>query len=146
MSNEQTKDYTEFKGSRARMVYKDTDTGDLLEVFGVVDAVNTEMSVLMFREKGKTIGFLVELDSIDELEVQAEPLKPLKQKALKPITAAQARQHLLDRHEWELGVINATDDESALKAHDEIDHSLLGHTHEEQTEDSSDNDTPQAAE
>ena len=133
MSTDTETDYTQLTQTRIRLVHNvDNDGGGqhTEEVFGVVEVVNAANEVMMVREKGKAIGFLVEFGNIVEIEPQAEPVKVLKQKVLKPITLGQARQHLLDRHEWTLEAVNGLDDHQAMHEHDEIRQRVDGGLHQ----------------
>ena len=150
-------DYTELVKQKVRLVYlpeveegQDPNKRVAEEIRGVIETVNDALEVIMIRQRGKMMSFLVEYKDIVELEADDEPGKPIRQKTLKPVDSQNARQHLADRHGYELAHINAMTDEQAEEEHDAIDHSPLGHTHRDsdsESEDSSDSgNSDQAAE
>lgn len=45
------------------------------------------------------------------------------------VTTESVRQHLLDRHGWNVDYVRSLSDEDALRKHEELDHKMLGHVH-----------------
>jgi hypothetical protein len=108
------------------------------EVEGVVEVRDMEGTVelvvgeaMLFKPKGSAMHKLVELKNIvaESFEVIPEVPRELKPKSQGVVGLTNARNHLLDRHERELTVINAMDDKTAFDLHELIDHDNLGHFH-----------------
>lgn len=104
------------------------EDGSLREVEGKIEDAS-EVG-LAFKEKGKRDISLVLPNEVEEIE--AAPIKPKKvvQKKLKPVQAANVRQHLADRHGLLISELNEMTDEDAETYHNSIDHGDLGHRHE----------------
>jgi hypothetical protein len=96
---------------------------------GLLEAA-TPLAVI-FKAKGKSNPTLIEVGDIDTIELLAEKPTVIKQSALKDVDAGSVRRHLLDRHGLPLSVVNEMTDDEAIEAHDQIDHSDLGHRHDE---------------
>lgn len=140
----ETPDYTSLVGSRVKIVYKSDVTSDdstqidAVEIAAVVEAFNGEMNVIMVREKGKTMGFLIDLKDLIEISLDDKGSKVIKSKKLKEVDVANARQHLADRHGYPLESVNGMSDEEAFDVHEDTDHSDLSHHHQdEQVQDES---------
>lgn len=103
-----------------------------VEVEGTVEAVN-QMGMLI-KPKGRVNLDLIELAQIEEISFAAEKLTTIKQKTLQPITYGNARKHLASAHGIELTWLNANSEEAALKFHNDLDHTNLGHKHEAKDE------------
>lgn len=101
--------------------------GNTLE--GKVEAASE--AGIAFKEKGKGKLDLYTPDQITGVEAAPEKPKPVTQKKLKPIALGQARQHLLDRHGVTLAWAKDADEQAAFEYHQGLDHSDLGHKHEE---------------
>lgn len=152
-SETETPDYASFVDTRVRLVYipEPTDSTpqgrdpDAEEIIAFVAAYNAEMGVMMVRPRRKTMGFLVETFKIIEIEADNEPPKPIKQKVLKETSTETVRQHLADRHGYSLSHVNSFTDEQAETEHNLIDHTDLGHAHEESDPEDSDDDETDAA-
>lgn len=136
-------DYEKFVGKRAVLVRKldapkeDGSTAEELE--GTVDSYN-ELG-LLFKPKGKVNLELVETDYIEDLRPITEAPKKLKQKTLKPVPYGQTRNHLLERHAFTLVQVNGMTEDQAVEAHNQIDHSVLGHVHSQpEQQEASEND------
>lgn len=101
------------------------------DVEGVVEIVAPDESALVIKERGNPMTRLIESAHIQRETLEIIPEKPreLKSRRLDPVTLANARQHLLDRHEFQLAAINGMTDEAAVNEHDLIDHGPLGHHH-----------------
>src|SRR5690606_26126399 len=119
-----------FSGKQV-ILHKLLEDNTVAEVEGKIEAAS-EFGIA-FREKGKRDADLVELKDIEEItEVPSKP-KKLAQKKLKLVAAANVRQHLLARHALGRKEINEMTDEEGEAAHNQIDHSNLGHRHEAET-------------
>lgn len=96
---------------------------------GTVIMVNGPAMIL--SPKGSTRNRLIELSDILVGSLEVVPIRPkeLKPKQVLGTAASNVRQHLLDRHGYELAVINGITDVQAWKEHEEIDHDRLGHHH-----------------
>jgi len=125
------KSLEQFEGKQV-ILHKITDDG-LQELEGKIEAAS-EFGVA-FKERGKRDSDLVEPGQIEEIALAPSKPKKLSQKKLKPVTDSTVRQHLLDRHGYELGVVNEMSDDAALREHDDIDHTELGHLHVAEDED-----------
>lgn len=105
------------------------EKGELaVEIEGSCEAVNA--FGMMIKPKGKVNADIIELGDIEAVRHAPVKLTPIKQKALQPVIFGQARKHLAERHGIDLDWINANTEEAALKYHNELDHSKLGHKHE----------------
>lgn len=106
------------------------EDGSVKEFEGKVEAASAEG--MAFKEKGRRDVELVLPGQIEE--ISAAPVKPksLTQKKLKPVAETSVRQHLLDRHGYDRPTVNQMSDEQAFAEHEDIDHSDLGHKHEDE--------------
>lgn len=105
------------------------EDGSVSEINGKIEAA-AEYGIA-FKEKGKRDVDLVELSSIDEVVEAASKPRGLPQKKLRAVTVASARTHLLERHGLTRTEVNRLTDEEAFDQHNEIDHTDLGHDHNE---------------
>lgn len=102
----------------------------LVEVTGRITAVNPNGKVYLFKPRSQRSTHMME--SVDLVSVKlagSATLRPVGQKALRPLTVNNARRHLADFHAWELGTLNTMSDELALEEHAKLDHTELGHNH-----------------
>lgn len=82
-----------------------------------------------FKPKGKG-SVIVEPGDISAIETAAV-IKKITKKSLLPATLDNIRQHLVDRHGYEVEAIEAMTPEQALAWHNsDLDHAKLGHDHE----------------
>lgn len=104
-------------------------TGEYAELSGEgkVEAAST-MGVA-FKPKGK--GSVIVLPSdIDAIEAAAV-IKKITRKSMLPVNLDNIRQHLVDRHGYEVEAIEAMTPEQALAWHNnDLNHEKLGHDHE----------------
>lgn len=103
--------------------------GSLREVEGKIEAASE--AGFAFKEKGKSSLDLYEPDRVEEIRVAPAKPKSVLQKKLKPIELGQARQHLADRHGVSMAWLKENTEEAAFQYHQGLDHSDLGHRHEE---------------
>lgn len=118
-------DLPQYEGKKIILVLK-TDDG-AKEFEGTAEAASE--AALGFKEKGKRDLVLVEPDAIEEISLVPEKPKKVTQKKMKPIAEGNVRQHLADRHGIPLSDLKDVSEEDAKKAHDNMDHSDLGHKH-----------------
>lgn len=112
------------------------------EITGKVDLAN--VMAMIVKEERQTMTTLIEASWIvpGSIEEIVEKPRELKARRLDPLTASNARHHLLDRHGWWLftvpGIdntgVNQMTDEEALTLHATLDHSILGHYHQPREE------------
>lgn len=128
-------DYSKFNGKKVVVVQnlpKPNEQGQsAIEVEGTVQAGNA-LGILI-KPKGKSSFDMIEAADIEEVRLAEETQKPLKQKVLKPVEIGSARSHLLERHGWTLAQANALNEEQAFEQHNSIDHTELGHRHEDKS-------------
>jgi hypothetical protein len=110
-----------------------TMDNETLEAEGALLAVSSTRGV-MFRKRGSQSPLLLASDSIVNIEALAEAPKKVTAKKLKAVTLSDARAHLADRHSYTLTVVNSATDEQALLAHQALDHTDLGHSHDDGTQ------------
>lgn len=82
-----------------------------------------------FKPKGKGSWILdpTEIDAIDASAV----IKKITRKSMLPASLENIRQHLVDRHGYEIAAIEAMTPDQALAWHNtDLDHSKLGHDHD----------------
>lgn len=135
------KELEKYSGKQV-LVHVIEDDGSVSEKEGKFEEAS-EVGVA-FKEKGKRDVDLLLPEEIEE--VTAAPTKPKKlvQKKLKPATESTARQHLADRHGYDLTDLNEMSDEQAFSDHEEIDHENLGHKHEADDDDEADEDSDES--
>jgi len=109
-----------------KLVVIEKTNGEVLN--GTLEAANPGVGAVL-KPKGKARTILLEWDEIQEISRKARGPKKLRQKHLKPIEITAVRDHLIDRHGYELEAIQALSDQEAAEFHDGLDHSTLGHDH-----------------
>lgn len=87
----------------------------------------------MFRKRGSQAPLTLTEDQLRDVEAIAEAPKKVTAKKLKAVTLDEARAHLADRHGYTLKSVNDATPEQAMLAHQQIDHTDLGHTHDDGT-------------
>lgn len=124
-------DLAAYQGKRVKLKLNRKDREELEELEGVVELVGGPAMII--KPRGSTMNRLIESDSIvaGSLELVPETPRELKPKRHQGLSLSNARHHLLDRHGYELAVINRMSDEQAYREHELIDHDRLGHFHEE---------------
>lgn len=105
------------------------EDGSLKEVTATIKAAT--VAGVPFKVKGKSGLELTTIDKIEEIAPAPVKPKPVVQKKLKPIEFGGARQHLMDRHGVTLSWGKEADEQAAFDYHAQLDHSDLGHRHEE---------------
>lgn len=128
-------DLTRYQGQRVIVQVKLDEPNDkgetLVEVEGKAEAANA-LGILI-KPKGRTQVELIEAEKIESVELAPETEKKLTAKSLTPIDLGKARQHLLDRHGFNLEEVNKLNEEQAFDLHAQLNHveDGLGHKHEE---------------
>lgn len=84
-----------------------------------------------FKPKGKS-ATIVEAANVEAIEAVAL-VKKITVKSLLPTNLDGVRQHLVDRHGYEVNAIEAYTPEQALEFHETLDHSKLAHNHLKKT-------------
>lgn len=130
-------DLSEYKGKKVTLVRKldkpNAEGHQAEEIEGTVLSGNNEVGIFI-KAKGRTMGELVKVDQIEDVRVLPTTIKALKAKAIKMPTLDNVRQHLLDKHGFSISFVNTADEERAAKLHAAIDHSDLGHNHDEKAD------------
>lgn len=129
------KELEKFSGKQV-IVHVITDDGSVEEKEGKFEEAS-EVGVA-FKEKGKRDVDLLLPEQIEEVAAAPSKPKKLTQKKLKPATESTARQHLADRHGYDLSDLNEMSDEQAFSDHEDIDHTNLGHKHESDEDEADD--------
>lgn len=93
---------------------------------GTVVAANPTM--LLIKPRGAMLGELIHRENITELTELTELTKIVIRK-LRVIKPTEARQHLVDRHGYDLEMAELESDARAFKHHELLDHSKLSHGH-----------------
>lgn len=119
-----------YAGKRVKVVYTPSGETTPVELVGEVAAANPQ--AILLRPKGRTMGVIIDAPYIESIALDAEKPPEIKPKTLKDPTLSSVRGHLADRHGWSLTDVNDPefDEESAFKAHLDIDHQGISHTHE----------------
>ena len=119
---------SEYQDKKVKVVFRrPADTTDT-EMVGKVEVAND--IALLVRQRGHTMGDLIEAEWISSIGLDDTKPRELKQKTLKDPNFDTVRAHLADRHAWLLEDVNNLGEEEAFKVHRELDHSKLSHTHE----------------
>lgn len=122
--------YEQFENKKVNLTYViDNET---LTDEGTLVAVAAGQGV-MFRKRGSQTPLTIREANLRAIEPIAEAPKKVTAKKLKKVTLDDARSHLADRHGYKLSAVNGASAEQALLAHQQIDHSDLGHTHEDES-------------
>lgn len=122
-------DLAKVQGQRVKFSYIPNGETDAVELEGTVDLVNPPAMIV--KPKGSTMVKLIEERQIVQGTFEVIPEKPreLKARRMDPVGMSSVRNHLLDRHGYELDVINKLTDAAALAEHDQLEHDRLGHFH-----------------
>lgn len=119
-----------YQGKRIILSYKHAITKAVVErAEGTADTASA--LALLFKPKGRAQAELVLPEDILSIELDDSKTADLKQKTLKDVTLSTVRSHLADRHGWALADVNELDEEAAMRAHRDLDHSPLAHKHAE---------------
>lgn len=102
------------------------------EMEGKLEAYN-EVAGGFFRKKGSPNGTIFELSEVQSIEFAPEKARKLSPRQLPIVEYGKARQHLADRHGITLDWINSVTEVEAFEAHEQLDHSQLGHFHTNET-------------
>lgn len=131
-------DLLQYKGRRVRLTRnlkeKNAEGHLAEELDGVITNVAPNGSGILLKLRGSTQTTLIEADAIepDSIIIVTEKPKEHKPRVLGMLSLSNARQHLLMTHGMSLKLINSLDDHDAHKYHAKLDHSDLGHVHQNQ--------------
>lgn len=125
-------DFSEYQGKK--VIVKHQDGEQVVEVEGTVEQANA--LGLLVKPKGKTNLRLLEASDIVEVSYAPEKLKAITVKKLQPIQYGQARQHLADRHGYDLAALAEYPEHEAYEFHKTINHEdpKISHIHVEKSE------------
>ena len=116
-------DYSELKGKKVNLTTSEGTFEGTVEAGSPIGIV--------FRAKGKQGGELVEAkDILNIAEAVAGP-KKLRQRTLPRVAEGKFREHLVDRHGYQISQIAELSEEEAEQFHSTLDHTDLGHKHKE---------------
>jgi len=104
----------------------DSDDEDFREVEGKCLVATSSGLVVQTKSKSE----LLEMGRVIDIDV-IELVRRLSVRWLDHVSPAAVRQHLLDRHGLRFDLLKVMDVETAVKLHDGIDHTALGHRHGE---------------
>jgi hypothetical protein len=115
------------------VLHKVAESGDLEEFIGILEKV-TPLGIA-FREKGKRSIMLLEPEQIEEVADAPAPSaggpKRLVQRKMRPVDENTAKSHLFIYHAYNRDELEAMSHNDAFEAHELLDHTKLGHKHEE---------------
>lgn len=115
-------------GQRIRVKARDGDAAEF-EWEGTVIAASP--IAILVKPRGAMLAELIQAESIIELDVLANPNAKLILRRLRILKPHEVRQHLIDRHGMNFEVVESMNDIEAFEYHNSIDHSGLGHMHED---------------
>lgn len=100
---------------------------DFIEVTGKCVAVSRNGMVISNMQDTKIIK-LEEILDVEEASKKADG-QLTRRRWLREVIESSARQHLLDRHGYPFDLTKGLTPDGALKLHQQLDHSNLGHVH-----------------
>lgn len=121
--------YSDLVGKKVIVSTINPDTGEEFEKPGVLYSVAAQGILLI--PKGKSAGDLIFNHEIRDI-VLNEPDVGFRSKKIPPVAPGKMRQHLLDRHGYQVPRVEAVSEEEATSWHD-AEHNgntVLGHYHE----------------
>jgi hypothetical protein len=85
---------------------------------------------LMYKKKNQRVPEIANAESILNIEEALSPrLRLVTKKKLKAVGDPTVKRHLADYHGFPLSELNGMSEGEAIRRHDEIDHTDLGHEH-----------------
>lgn len=129
MSSDTATDYSLYKGKMVDLVIRDESEPDgRKEVTGRIIEGN-DLGVI-FKAKSQRVQELINTEDIlDVSEAVSARLRVVSQKKLKQVGPSVIKRHMADYHGWGRTQLNGMSEVEAMRQHDEIDHSDLGHCH-----------------
>ncbi len=116
-------------GKQVTVELEDGDLGDLpMEVTGKMLAADPKEGCVVETKDGTIILSLSEIRDVNI----AQPRTKVVRRMLRWIPERQVKQHVLDRHGMPWDIIRAMSHRGVHLMHDAIDHSNLGHRHQEE--------------
>lgn len=86
---------------------------------------------ILLKPRGAMLAEMIEATDILEIEILRNPNMKLTVRKLRILKPHEVRQHLIDRHGMSVESVDSMDDLAAYMLHGAIDHSGLGHSHED---------------
>lgn len=121
-------DFKSYKGKMVDLTRKSPDGEPVVEQGRVIEG--NELG-LIFKRRSQRTSDLVEASDVLHIEsVETARLQSIGRKNLRPPTLQSVRRHLVDFHALKISEVENLGPEAAMRMHDEIDHSDLGHTHD----------------
>lgn len=115
---------------RIKVKYRlESDHEVTLETEGTVIAASP--IAILLKPRGAMIAEMIPADDILAIEILQNPNAKLIIRKLRLLKPHEVRQHLIDRHGLEYSTIESLNDIEAYEYHANIDHSNLGHVHED---------------
>jgi hypothetical protein len=123
-----TVDLGTLDGQRIRVKARDGDAAEF-EWEGTVIAASPV--AILVKPRGAMLAELIQAESILELEILANPNAKLILRRLRILKPHEVRQHLIDRHGESWDTVERMNDIAAFEFHNGLNHSNLGHIHED---------------
>jgi hypothetical protein len=123
-----TVDLGTLDGQRVRVKARDGDAAEF-EWEGTVIAASP--IAILVKPRGAMLAELVQAENIIDLEVLANPNAKLILRKIRILKPHEVRQHLVDRHGESWDNVERMNDIAAFEFHNSLDHSNLGHIHED---------------
>lgn len=124
-------DYSTFNGKMVDLKMRVEGNEEPVEVTGRVVAGN-ELGIA-FKAKSQRVQDIIDANDIIEItEAVSARLRLVSQKKLREVTPPNIKRHLADYHGWVRSQLNEMSETEAIRLHDEIDHTDLGHCHSDE--------------
>lgn len=134
---------TQFVDQKVILVRSQGEGKDALEIEGTVISINDQ--AVLIKPKGKTQADLVESSEIVEIRHAPKKEEKVKVRTLKVVKFGEGKQHLAERHGLSVKGLDSRTEKEAFDYHAGLDHSDLGHKHEDK-KDPVENAEPEASE
>ncbi|MFD5451630.1 hypothetical protein [Streptomyces sp. NPDC127100] len=126
-SVDQAVDYSKYKDKMVTLTLQGRD-----EPFAARVVEGNDMGI-MYKEKNQRVPQIASADDILSIEEAVSPrLRLVTKKKLRAVSEPTIKRHLADYHGLTLTELNGMSEGEALRRHDEIDHSDLGHEHSDE--------------
>lgn len=140
MSSTEPTDYSAFKGKMVDLIIRVDGESEPRLLTGRIVEGNT-LGVI-FKAKSQRVQDVINAeDIISVTEAVTARLRLVSQKRLRAVTAPNIKRHLADYHGQSRSELNEMSEAEAIRRHDEIDHSDLGHCHSDEVAESSRDDS-----
>lgn len=115
---------------RIKVSYRlESDHEVTLETEGTVIAASP--IAILLKPRGAMIAEMIPAEDILAIEILQNPNAKLTVRKLRLLKPHEVRQHLIDRHGVAYSTVESMNDIEAYESHGRIDHSDLGHVHED---------------